>query len=91
MPEPDALAKLLDADRCLADKGVPRAFVISSAWTEDGKPRGVPNVDSRRTANDYEKWPWFIEQKMVAVTRATFVSIFLPRSIIAQYGLPQAP
>jgi GT2 family glycosyltransferase len=49
MPEPDALAKLLEADRFLADKGVPRAFVISSSRTEayGRAPRGQP-ADGQR-------------------------------------------
>jgi GT2 family glycosyltransferase len=91
MPEPDALAKLLEADRFLADNSVPRAYLVSSAWTEAGKLMGVPNVDTRRMANDYEQWPLFLERKIVAVTRGTLASILLPRSIIEQYGLPLAP
>ena len=91
MPEPDALAKLVEADQFLLDERVPHAFVLSCAWTEDGKVTNVPKVDTRRTASGYENWPLFLERKMVPVTRATFVSILLPRTIIAQYGLPLAP
>ena len=91
MPEKDALAKLIEADQFLADKHVPRAFLLSSAWTEDGTVTNVPKVDTRPTSRGYENWPLFLERKMVPVTRATFVSILLPRSIIAQYGLPLAP
>jgi dTDP-4-dehydrorhamnose reductase len=65
--------------------------VLSSAWTEDGTVTNVPKVDTRRTTRGYENWPLFLERKMVPVRRATFVSILLPRSIIAKYGLPLAP
>jgi GT2 family glycosyltransferase len=91
LPERDALAKLVEADQFLADKGIARAFVLSSAWTEDGSVTNVPKVDTRPTIRGYENWPFFVERKMVPVTRATFVSILLPRSIITQYGLPLAP
>ena len=91
LPEKDALAKLVEADQFLADRGVARAFVISSAWTEDGNVTNVPKIDTRPRTGGYENWPLYLERKMVPVTRATFVSILLPRSIIAQYGLPLAP
>ncbi len=91
LPEKDALAKLVEADQFLADKGVPRAFVLSSAWTEDGNVTNVPKIDTRPTVRGYENWPLLLERKMVPVTRATFVSILLPRSIITHYGLPLAP
>ena len=91
MPEKDALAKLVEADQFLEDERVPRAFVISSAWTEDRTVTNVPKVDTRQTARGYENWPLFLERKMVPVRRATFVSILLSRSIIEQYGLPLAP
>jgi dTDP-4-dehydrorhamnose reductase len=91
LPDKDALAKLIESDQFLADKGVERAFVLSSAWTEEGGVTNVPKIDTRPGRKGYETWPLFLDRKMVPVTRATFVSILLPRSIIAQYGLPLAP
>jgi len=91
LPEKDALAKLLDADQYLADTGVERAFVLSTAWTEDGRVTNVPKVDTRPSDRGYENWPLFLDHKLVPVTRATFVSILLPRSTISRYGLPLAP
>jgi GT2 family glycosyltransferase len=91
LPDKDALAKLVEADQFLADKGVARAFVLSTARTEDGGPTNVPKIDTRPSARGYENWPLFLDWKMVPVTRATFVSILLPRSVITQYGLPLAP
>lgn len=91
LPNEDALAKLIEADQALADRGIERAFVLSTAWTEDGSPTNVPKIDTRPGARGYENWPLFLGHKMVPVTRATFVSILLPRRVIAQYGLPLAP
>ena len=91
LPKKDALAKLVEADQFLADRGVARAFVLSSAWTEDGNVTNVPKIDTRPDARGYETWPFYPARRIVPVTGATFVSILLPRSIIAQYGLPLAP
>lgn len=91
LPEVNALAKLVEADQFLADTGVDRAFVLSSAWAEDGGVTNVPKIDTRPSARGYENWPRFLYRKMVPVTRATFVSILLPRSTIANHGLPLAP
>ncbi|WP_119300671.1 glycosyltransferase family 2 protein [Dongia deserti] len=91
LPDKDALAKLIEADQYLADKSVERAFVLSTAWTEDGRVTNVPKVDTRPSDRGYENWPLFLERRLVPVTRATFVSILLPRSTIAAYGLPLAP
>lgn len=91
LPEKDALEKLIEADQFLADSGIQRAFVLSSAWAEDDRPTNVPKIDTRSASSGYERWPQLLHRKMLPVTRATFVSILLPRSIVAQYGLPLAP
>jgi GT2 family glycosyltransferase len=91
LPEKDALSKLIEADQFLADHAIQRAFVLSSAWAEDGRPTNVPKIDTRPASSGYESWPLLLHRKMLPVTRATFVSILLPRSVIAQYGLPLAP
>lgn len=90
LPERSALAKLIEADQFLAGQRVERAFVLSSAWTEDGGATNVPKIDTRPGAKGYENWPLFLNRQIVPVTRATFVSILLPRSIIREYGLPIA-
>ena len=70
---------------------VSSALFLSSAWTDDGSVTNVPRIDTRPGARGYETWPGFVQRKMVPVTRATFVSILLPRSVIAEHGLPLAP
>lgn len=90
LPSQDALAKLIEADQVLSARGIGHAFVLSSAWTEDGSPTNVPKIDTRPGPKGYESWPLFLDEKMVPVTRATFVSILLPRPVIAEHGLPLA-
>jgi GT2 family glycosyltransferase len=91
LPREDALAKLIAADEFLANRGIEHAFVLSSAWTEDGNPTNVPKIDTRPRVRGYEDWPRFLEHRIVPVTRATFVSILLPRAMILEHGLPLAP
>ena len=91
IPAPDALERLVEADSWLTARKMERAFVLSTAWTEDGHVTNVPRIDTRPNRNGYENWPVLLEQKMVPVTRATFVSILLPRPVVACHGLPLAP
>ncbi|WP_119303677.1 glycosyltransferase family 2 protein [Dongia deserti] len=90
LPSQDALAKLIEADQFLANSGIAPAFVLSAAWAEDGSPINVPKINTRPGASGYESWPRFLDRKIVPVTRATFVSILLPRAVIQEYGLPLA-
>ena len=91
LPEKHALARLLEAEEQLSASGTDHAFVVSSVWNEDGTPTNVPKVDTRPGPGGYESWPLFLGQKMLPVTRSTFVSMLLPRATIAEYGLPLAP
>lgn len=91
IPAADALEKLIEGERFLSEKRVVHAFVLSTAWTESGDVINVPKIDTRPVSRGYEVWPLYLQYKMMPVTRATFVSILLPRSTVAQYGLPLAP
>jgi dTDP-4-dehydrorhamnose reductase len=91
IPEEDALERLVEGDNFLAQRGVAHAFVLSTAWTETGAVTNVPKIDTRPVVDGYENWPMYLKFKMMPVTRATFVSILLPRSTIAEFGLPLAP
>lgn len=90
VPAPDALENLFKADDFLEDKGIKRAFVVSSAWTENGQVTNCPKVDTRPNPMGYENWPLLLEYGLLPVTRSTFVSILIPRSTITEYGLPIA-
>lgn len=88
IPAPDALEKLIEADDLLERRGVPRSFVISSAWTEDDRVTNVPKIDTRHNSLGYENWPLLLEEKLVPLIRSTFISILLPRATLAEYGVP---
>jgi dTDP-4-dehydrorhamnose reductase len=91
IPSEDALEKLVEGNEFLVRSGTEHPFVLSTAWTETGAVTNVPKIDTRPIAQGYEIWPMYLQYRMVPVTRATFVSILLPRSTIAKFGLPLAP
>ena len=90
IPEPDALERLLAGLGTLAQRGASPPFMVSAARSPDGVLTNVPEIDRRRNALSYEDWPCCLEQKLAPVTRATFVSILIPRATLQQHGLPLA-
>lgn len=91
IPDSDALEKLLDAERLLESRGIARAFVCSAPRTPEGDVTNVPDIDNRRNKIQYRNWPALLEYGMVPVSRSTFVSFLIPRSTVAEHGLPLAP
>ncbi|MFD2237512.1 glycosyltransferase family 2 protein [Aureimonas populi] len=89
--EPDALERLLEADRALEERGVERAFLASTIWTPEGMATNVPEIDRRPNRIDYENWTACLDLTAAPVTRATFVSILFPRRALEEHGLPLAP
>ena len=90
MPDPDALEKLLHADRLLRDSELDPPFVISTARTPGGIVTNVPDIDLTRNSLSYQNWPALLEHCLVPVRRATFVSILMPRATLDDFGLPIA-
>lgn len=90
IPDPDALEKLLDADRLLRARDLDPPFVVSTARTPTGIVTNVPDIDLSRNSLSYQNWPELLEHCLVPVRRATFVSILMPRATLDRYGLPIA-
>ncbi|WP_417777168.1 dTDP-4-dehydrorhamnose reductase [Stutzerimonas xanthomarina] len=91
IPEPDALEQLLLANERLAERKQPSSYLLSMARTEHGLLTNVPRVDERTNSIDYENWPALLDIGVIPVRPATYVSILVPRSSLAQHGLPLAP
>ncbi|HDZ56974.1 MAG TPA: glycosyltransferase [Pseudomonas xinjiangensis] len=88
--DPDALQRLLEADDVLDRKAIERAFLLSTAFTENGLITNAPSMDVRLNRIRYENWPLTLEHGLAPVRRATFVSILVPRQTLETYGLPIA-
>jgi dTDP-4-dehydrorhamnose reductase len=90
IPDPDALERLLDADAVLERKEVAHAFLLSTAFTEEGLVTNTPSLDQRLNKIDYQNWPALLEHSLVPLCRATFVSILVPRYTLTEHGIPIA-
>lgn len=88
IPEPRALQRLTEADSTLDKNGIDRAYLISTAFTENGYVTNSPSIDKTKNHIGYQDWPKFAQYGVVAVDRATFVSILVPRGTLEKYGLP---
>jgi GT2 family glycosyltransferase len=82
---PDALEELIKAIQVKKDIG----FVCSKVVGIDAySPMNVPTVDTRPTKNGYANWFDCVDDYMVKVRAATFVSVLLPTERIYELGLP---
>lgn len=87
---PDALAELLNAFSLLDEQGIEAPFAVSCAHAPDGLVTNVPDIDRRRNALSYEKWPQLLEHGLVPVGQSTFVSAMFRRETLERHGLPIA-
>ncbi|WCT71895.1 glycosyltransferase family 2 protein [Sphingomonas naphthae] len=90
IPEPDALEKLVEARASLAERAIDPPFLLSVARSPKGIVTNTPDIDRARNALSYADWPALLGEGLVAVQRATFVSILLPRATLDRFGLPIA-
>lgn len=90
IPQVDALQLLLKADERLRRRRIDRAFLLSTALTQDGTVTDTPALNPRLNEVGYPGWPELLEYGLVPVRRATFVSILVPRSTLVEHGVPIA-
>ncbi|QOR39297.1 glycosyltransferase family 2 protein [Billgrantia diversa] len=88
IPDSEALEKLLQADEFLANKGMKKSYLLSTAYTELGQVCNTPQVSNARNGAGYFDWPEQLKHGLVAIGSGTFVSILVPRSTLEKYGLP---
>ncbi|WP_416353306.1 glycosyltransferase family 2 protein [Agrilactobacillus fermenti] len=79
MPQPDALAKLLNAGQKVTDYG----FLCSNVKWTDNMPSlmNIPNV--QKTG-----WNLIAEKGLINVQSCSFVSVLIPRKVIQKIGYP---
>lgn len=83
IPDVDCLEKLLNADKLLDGK---YGFLSSYAKWTDGKPceMNVPSISQRWRNTITEEF----DNSIIALDSASFVSMFIRRTVIETYGLP---
>ncbi len=84
IPEADALFQLVSA----SEKAPDASFFASCVKGMQNEPMNVPELDIRRTENGYPDWYMQLEQSMVKIQFATFVSLLISHAAIQKCGLP---
>lgn len=87
LPEPDALAALLDAGNRLDE---PWSFLVSRVVSPTGLSMNLPEIDLRAAPGRYPDWDRRLHQGLIKVRRATFVSILVPHESLARIAPPSA-
>lgn len=82
--EKTALQELMD----VAEKENEFGFLCSRVVGTDGKPMNVPTIENRIFNESYPCWLERIDEKLIKVRSATFVSVLIPISNVIKYGLP---
>lgn len=84
IPATGALAALLAA----ADLVGEYAFVASCVHDDDGAVVNTPLLSDRARPGCFPNWPRFLDQGIVEVLQASFVSLLVPAERIRAVGLP---
>ena len=87
LPDVNALKCLKEAYDFLKDKENV-GFLCSTVVNPNGEPVNIPLVDLKRNVTGYPSWNRHLSDGLVGVSSATFVSVFVPCSIIYEVGLP---
>lgn len=85
IPNPDCLEKLLKASMFIKEDA---SFFASSVFGPENEPMNIPSVDFSLTENGYPNWYFNLNQKMVKIKDATFVSLLIKGSALRKCGLP---
>ena len=85
IPNPDCLEKLLKASTFIKEDA---SFFASSVFGPENEPMNIPSVDFSLTENGYPNWYFNLNQKMVKIKDATFVSLLIKGAALRKCGLP---
>lgn len=88
VPDPTALAALLEQCPAVEAAGGPPGFLCSAVRAPNGVMMNVPDPDMRAVGKGYPDWNRLLGQGIVKVRKATFVSILVPAATVREVGLP---
>jgi GT2 family glycosyltransferase len=84
-PYHDSLDNLLSSTKELENIGFLSSVVRG---IDRNTSLNVPNIDFRPSNNGYPSWDKYLDRGIVKLKVATFVSCFVPRSVIKNIGFP---
>ncbi|EPG4873583.1 glycosyltransferase family 2 protein, partial [Pluralibacter gergoviae] len=88
VPDKDALLGLINAEDRLSIDNIKTGFLCSHVVSDDNQCMNVPGVSSKKNDTGYLDWPAYASEGIIAVDKATFVSVLFRREVIADVGLP---
>lgn len=86
IPEPDALEELFNAKEALKDEQV--GYLASAVFGPNGEAMNVPVINLKKSENGYADWYRHLDEGIVRIRHATFVSLLIPTDAIRRIGLP---
>ena len=84
----DSLEKLIDGAKKLRNLDQKVSFLASTVYGEKKEPMNVPEIDTEPTENGYSDWYKYLNNGVIPIKSATFVSLLIDYDAINKVGLP---
>lgn len=95
IPLKNCLEKLIAANEVIensnknnVDKQNPPAYFASAVYGPKGEFMNLPEINYKQSTNGYAYWYKYLENSMVGIKSATFVSLLINKKAILKCGLP---
>lgn len=86
IPDNKALEGLMESLTKLSKERI--SFLASTVVGPNGEPMNLPKVDMRPNESGYAGWYFHLNEKLVKIESATFVSLLLNTDAVNEIGLP---
>ncbi|MCD8219670.1 MAG: glycosyltransferase family 2 protein [Ruminococcus sp.] len=86
IPSNNALSEFCNALKVLEKEKV--SFLASSVFGPKGEPMNVPELDNRRSDNEYQDWYKYLDDGLLKIEDATFVSLLINKNAMEQVDYP---
>lgn len=88
IPQPDALAKLVQAIATIRSTGDPFGYFVSKALWNDGSPHLMNLPFANAGFKGKQSQEWYRQKGILPIINATFVSLLISREAYEKAGLP---
>lgn len=86
IPNKDCLENLIKSLNVINDRKI--SFLASAIYGENGETMNVPQIDTDVEKNGYQGWYKNLQDGIVRIKEATFVSLLINNQAIEKCGLP---
>ena len=86
IPTPSALEELISAINVIKEANV--SYLASAVYGKSGEAMNVPDIDYSEEEGKYTDWYKYLNEGIVKISRATFVSLLICRNAIEKCGYP---